>query len=259
MQLDWTTFAFEIVNFVILVWILKRFLYRPVLEVIDRRQKAVHDTVAEAQRTRSDAEQMREEYEQRLEDWAQKEDEERLRLNTTLQHERERRMHLLDEDIQKESKRRALLADRKQSAIDDARELEALSLGAEFAARLLRPLAGPEIERGLIERFVQNLGEITEVDAQRLRTHEVDASEPVIIASAHPLDDAQRERITAALSARALPDHQDWRFVVEPKLGAGLEVSCGTWVLHANLEHELALFAQVAHETEDSKHAPPAD
>ena len=38
MEVDWTTFALEIINFLILVWILKRFFYHPVLDIIARRR-----------------------------------------------------------------------------------------------------------------------------------------------------------------------------------------------------------------------------
>lgn len=38
MQIDWTTFVLEIVNFLALVWLLKRFLYTPVLDVLARRR-----------------------------------------------------------------------------------------------------------------------------------------------------------------------------------------------------------------------------
>ena len=52
MELDWTTFILELVNFVVLVWILNRFLYRPVMNVIDQRKAAIQRTLAEAETTR---------------------------------------------------------------------------------------------------------------------------------------------------------------------------------------------------------------
>ena len=48
MEMDWSTFILEIINFLILVWILKRFLYRPILEVIARRREGVEKTLSEA-------------------------------------------------------------------------------------------------------------------------------------------------------------------------------------------------------------------
>ena len=55
MELDWSTFLLEIINFLILVWILKRFLYRPVLEVITRRREQVEKTLHEAHSLRAEA------------------------------------------------------------------------------------------------------------------------------------------------------------------------------------------------------------
>lgn len=41
MDFDWTTFILEIINFLILIWILKHFLYRPVLKVISERRSGI--------------------------------------------------------------------------------------------------------------------------------------------------------------------------------------------------------------------------
>ena len=51
MRLDWSTLALQLINFAILVWLLQRFLYRPVLRVIDARRQAADSRYAEAQRT----------------------------------------------------------------------------------------------------------------------------------------------------------------------------------------------------------------
>ena len=41
MELSWSTFFLEIINFLVLVWILKRFLYKPVMDVIARRREGI--------------------------------------------------------------------------------------------------------------------------------------------------------------------------------------------------------------------------
>ena len=51
MQLDWSTFILEILNFLILVWILKRFLYKPILTMIAERKAAIEQTLATSERT----------------------------------------------------------------------------------------------------------------------------------------------------------------------------------------------------------------
>ena len=69
MEFDWTTFALEIINFLILVWILKRFLYRPVLDVIARRRAGVEKTLADAKRIEAEAGELKQRCECELAQW----------------------------------------------------------------------------------------------------------------------------------------------------------------------------------------------
>jgi F-type H+-transporting ATPase subunit b len=55
MHFDWFTFALQTVNFAILVWLLHRFLYRPVLRLIDRRRAEIDKQYAEAHRAEAKA------------------------------------------------------------------------------------------------------------------------------------------------------------------------------------------------------------
>ncbi len=69
MELSWSTFVLELINFLVLVWILKRFLYKPILEVIARRKAGIEQVRAEAEDLHASAEQLRQQYEGRLAAW----------------------------------------------------------------------------------------------------------------------------------------------------------------------------------------------
>ena len=66
MELDWTTFWLEIVNFLVLVWLLKRFLYRPVADAVARRRAAIERSVSEARSRAEQAEGLERQYRGRL-------------------------------------------------------------------------------------------------------------------------------------------------------------------------------------------------
>jgi F-type H+-transporting ATPase subunit b len=53
MLIDWFTVVAQVLNFLILVWLLKRFLYRPILNAIDVREKRIAAEVADARRRRT--------------------------------------------------------------------------------------------------------------------------------------------------------------------------------------------------------------
>ena len=48
MELSWSTFILEVINFIVLVFILKHFFYKPVLNAIARRRESIDKTMEDA-------------------------------------------------------------------------------------------------------------------------------------------------------------------------------------------------------------------
>jgi F-type H+-transporting ATPase subunit b len=101
-ELDWSTFLLEIVNVLVLVWLLKRFLFRPVMKVIEDRKAAIAKTLADATRVQTEAESARERYEQRLVTWNDEQAKSRVQLQEELAAERQRRLAALQKELERE-------------------------------------------------------------------------------------------------------------------------------------------------------------
>jgi F-type H+-transporting ATPase subunit b len=56
MLIDWFTVAAQIVNFTILVWLLQRFLYKPIVQAVKAREKRVAEELADAARQKAEVE-----------------------------------------------------------------------------------------------------------------------------------------------------------------------------------------------------------
>ena len=63
MGFDLVTFIAQIVNLFVLVWLLKRFLYHPILEVIEKRQQEIRNKVQAAEDMRLESEKERKKWE----------------------------------------------------------------------------------------------------------------------------------------------------------------------------------------------------
>jgi F-type H+-transporting ATPase subunit b len=59
MLIDWFTVGAQMLNFLILVWLLKRFLYKPILNAIDARESRIAAELANAATTSTAAERER--------------------------------------------------------------------------------------------------------------------------------------------------------------------------------------------------------
>jgi len=239
MQFDWTSFGLEVVNFLVLVWLLKRFLYRPVLAVIEKRQAATANTIADAESLRREAEALKREYEARLAGADKDREQARAGLEEEIAAERARRLAVLEAEVDADRKRRETLAAREQEVRQVAMEREALAIAARFASRFLDRLAGPELESKLVAITLSELGAPTADRVDVLR----DPSVRVKVVTAYPLDAAQRAAFTDALGRLAgrplMPE-----FSEDALLKAGVCIVAGAWVLMANLRDELSFFSE---------------
>jgi F-type H+-transporting ATPase subunit b len=66
MSIDWITVAAQIANFLVLVWLLKRFLYRPILDGIDAREVEIKNRMQEAAAVRDKAEAVQQAYQDKV-------------------------------------------------------------------------------------------------------------------------------------------------------------------------------------------------
>lgn len=51
MEIKWYQLLFQVINFGVLVFILSKFLYRPIITIIERRQKKIEDSIRAAEET----------------------------------------------------------------------------------------------------------------------------------------------------------------------------------------------------------------
>ncbi|MBZ0106858.1 MAG: F0F1 ATP synthase subunit delta [Sulfuricella denitrificans] len=242
MDLDWTTFILEIVNFLVLVWILKRFLYRPVLEVIARRRTQIEEALSEARDTRQQADTLKEQFEGRLAGWETEREAAHAKLLEEVAIERQHLMAAVAKAMDEEkAKRKAIVERQQQDWLRTAAE-QGVAQGQAFASRLLERLAGPELEAGLFGLLLQDLAQLPEQQRKDLAAA-AGREARLDVLSAYPLAAEQRNELTAALQAvlgRELPAG----FGEQPDLVAGFLITVGPWVMHANLRDELRFFGE---------------
>ena len=110
MGFSWSTFLIEIVNFIVLVWILRRFLYQPVLRVIAARQTAIREELHSAEEMRKQNDERTKRYESRLADWEAEKAQLRAVSDKEMSDERAKREAKLRGELQRERERAATVA-----------------------------------------------------------------------------------------------------------------------------------------------------
>jgi len=246
-ELNWTTFVLEVINFLVLVWILKHFLYKPVLDVIARRRAGIEKTLADAKTYHEDAEKLQQQYEGRLADWEQERQQARNKLAEEIEAERANKLTKLQAELEQQREKTRVAEARRQS--DAIRKIEetALEQASRFATRLLEQAAGPETETRLIELAIDELKQLPDDRVTALRNSFAQTEEVIMVITAYPLADQQRQSLEQVLAKIASPDIP-LRFEQNSELVAGVRITIGAWILGANLQDELAGFRELAYD-----------
>ncbi|WP_150047939.1 MULTISPECIES: F0F1 ATP synthase subunit delta [Methylomonas] len=247
MSFDWTTFVLEILNFLVLVWLLQRLLYRPALTLLDARQQRIRQQSEQAEQTLREAETLRQEYQTKLADWDSRQQAERHELDEELARLRADALDKLQQTLAEEE---AKYRSRSQSRIASreaalAREAAVAAYGQ--TATLLQRLASVDLTLRIAEVFLEDLAQLTDDERTSLckaAAMLIEAS-AVNIATAHPLPEAMQQQLNGALSVAAEKPLQ-FSFKQDPSLIAGLRAVVGECQLHANLADELAFFRRQA-------------
>lgn len=224
MLIDWFTVGAQALNFIILVWLLKRFLYKPVLDAVDARERRIGDQLADAAAKKAEAQKERDEFSLKNEAFNQQRA--ALLIKATDEANAER-LRLLD-DARKAAD--ALSAKRQETLQSEAMSLnQAIRLRTQhevfaIARKTLKDLASTSLEGRVGELFVSRLRAMDEKSKVIFGQSLGKAPEPPCVRSAFDLPAEQRMAIQKALDETFLTKVPA-RFETAPDLVSGIELS----------------------------------
>jgi F-type H+-transporting ATPase subunit b len=220
--IDWPTVIAQIVNFLILVLLLKRFLYGPIIEAMDEREAKIAADLAAAEEKRQTAAQEIEEYRRRNQALA---DERAALMRQAEADVTERRRELMHEarQVVDEAKRRwqRAIEQEKTAFLQELRQRAGEQV-YRVARQALADLANQELEEQLVSVFIERLETLPAAESGTFAAAS-DGAEPVVITSAFELSEAVRRRLSD-LVQNHLANGRSPTFAVSPDLIAGIEL-----------------------------------
>ena len=224
MLIDWFTVGAQVVNFLILVWLLKRFLYKPILDAIDAREKRIAKELADADAKKAEAQKERDEFQHKNEAFEQQ----RTGLMSKATEEaKTERLRLLDEARQAAE---SLSAKRQETLRNEAHHLnQSLSRRAQqevfaIARKALTDLAGTNLEERMGDVFIRRVREMDDKTKKGLGVALKSASDPALVRSAFDLPAVQRTAIQQTLN-ETFSAEIPIRFETAPDLISGIELT----------------------------------
>lgn len=222
MKLDWWTLGLQTVNFIVLVWLLNRFLYKPVLAMIDARKAEVQRQYDDAKAADNRAQALLSAAESQRTGMAS----ERAAVlkaaaeQAQVMAEARRTQARRDAEVLLDVARKALTKERER-ALEEVRRV-AVDLGSEIAQRLLADLPIQLRAEAWIERIEDHVTGLPEPDRHALGRQLTDG-ESLTVVTAVPLPAATADAWRARLR-RPLGKGINIAFEVNSELIAGAEL-----------------------------------
>ena len=241
MLIDWFTIVAQIVNFIILVLLLRRFLYGPIIRAMEEREARIRSRLEEAKQKEQEAEG-----EARA--WRQKNQElEELREEMLRQagQEAEEWRHDLFRQARREVGEAKVrwqhsLEEEQGAFLRHVRERTALQVQS-IARRALADLADADLEAHLADVFIRRLAD--DDGQQGVAEALAQAREPLVVRTAFPSPPEMRQKLQEAIAGR-VPGGVEVRFETAPDLVCGIELRADDYRIAWSLDDYLGSLEQ---------------
>jgi F-type H+-transporting ATPase subunit b len=259
MQIDLFTFVAQIVNFLILMALLRIFLYKPILNAMNQREEKIASRLEEAREKEKQAQQRAEDYRQKQQEIERRREE---ILNEAREEVRQRRQEWLSEAQEEvEHAKSDWHTDLQQEKERFWQQFQQRA-GQQFLAiarQALRDLADANLERQVVITFTGRLESLDEQDEFRDILRQSD--EAPVVRSAFELSDDMKQQLSVALNQH-ISNKKDIQFRQDSELISGLAIQLDGHELSWSIRHYLTSLEERLTgmiEEEIGRPAPAAD
>ncbi|MEO6151336.1 MAG: F0F1 ATP synthase subunit B [Mucilaginibacter sp.] len=223
MQINWFTVIAQLVNFVILVWLMKKYLYKPILQAIDEREKKLATEIADAQKKMNEAKSEQAEFKQRNSAFDQHKKKMMDQVATDAENERQTLLDAAKNEAAAAKVKQEKASKELQESLNNEVVQKTQEKVLAITKKVLSELASTNLEEQTVHVFIRNIKAITETDKKQFIDAFHKGSEPLSIKSAFELPEKEQKKIITAIANLLGPDVK-YIFETDPTMISGIEL-----------------------------------
>jgi F-type H+-transporting ATPase subunit b len=223
-QIDYFTAIAQIINFLILVYLLRRFLYRPVIKSMEEREQRIIFRLKEAEQKKKDADQEAESYRKMFQELSDK----RQDMNSEIAKEAQ----ILQTDLIKKVRDNVeasrvnwyeALQRQKESLLADLSQRAGNGIYA-IVRRALQDLANEDLENQIINVFIRRLRNMDALEKEKFNEFYKTIGPQITVKSTFEISEEMRRKIQEIVSDQTGEDTKI-QYKIAPELICGIEMS----------------------------------
>ena len=250
MIIDWYNVIFQIINFLVLVFLLRRFLYGPIIRAMDEREKKIMEREEKAAREREEAEKEARQYREQKEELEQKEDEIIEEAREKAEQEKHELVNEAREEVEETRRRWEEAFEREKETFTSELRRRIGQQACLVASRCLEDLADSRLEELTWDLFLEKVKDLPEEEISELKGAITSDDGKVVLLSAFEPTEEKVEKLQQALqnlqdgfankSGKESVKKVKLELKTDQNLICGLELSAGgyrvAWSMESYLE-----------------------
>jgi F-type H+-transporting ATPase subunit b len=236
LNIDWFTLTAQVVNFLILLALLKRFLFGPLRKVMKQREETVTSRLEEAREKLAAAERKSDHYDQKLSEFDRQKEQMLSEARKEVEQQKKEMLQEARTEIDRiESKWQEAFQNEKEIFFSELYRQTAEGI-IELLEQMIRDLADRSLEEQAVRKFIRQLESLDKVSKKRAIRSALDSGEgKVELISSFPLPDEQRQKVAAKLN-EVFAINLTCEFRESSAGGFGIELRSDSWKIGWNLK-----------------------
>ncbi|MFO7765612.1 MAG: F0F1 ATP synthase subunit delta [Pelovirga sp.] len=255
MLIDWFTVAAQIVNFGILVFLLHRFLYRPIVRHMTEREEKIKQRLEEAADKKSKAQEQIEEFQRKCDELDKKADQQLKQAQAEAEKRKEELLNEAQKHVNDQREKWLQALDREKNAFAGEFKKRGSEEILKYIRRIIKDLADEPLNNRLARVLAAKIGNLDQQDRKKLQR--AGRAEKISIRSTFELDSQEKRKLTTILH-EICGKEAEVVYQVDSEYPLGIEAQAGnvrlSWDIDSYLEElKSRLLSLVEEKTHDQK------
>jgi F-type H+-transporting ATPase subunit b len=245
MKFNIWTLLFQIINFIVLLVILRRILYKPIRQIMEKRRGLIEREMRDAERTKSEAQALKDKYQEEMNGLKNQKARMLEAVQGEVSEERKRLIDKAGEDAERIIAREKALENAEKRTFEAEMKDKMLDSVSIFSSNLLKDIADETLHEAVLRKFIAGLERHIQKIALAVGNEETIS---IDLSTAYPLHDEDIEKVQDIVQSR-VGKKVAVGVTLEPAIIAGVRMKAGDQVIDSSLAGQIQALKERLKET----------
>lgn len=237
MNINLFTFFAQIVNFLILLYILNRVVFKPLMKAVNDRKNSIDEKITNAENKLNEAQELKEKIQQEYNKFEEYKNTEEEKIAIEINNEKDKQIQRMNEELKNEKDVFAKQLELEKDNIIYGISKNICGTIGKFVDNVFLSLSNTTLQESSTKKFLEEISKISDDDLKKIKMY---TDEKVVFYSNYELSDKLKYDVKQAFKGIGVIG--DISFEIDDKLVFGNKVAIGSLIINSNVEDIVAQF-----------------